>query len=57
VTELVAESEHIHNKAIFDAVNEALNFYRPYGARGEPMPWSCKSRKNGIFLQDSEEAL
>jgi len=57
VSELVAESEHIHNKAIFDAVNEALNFFRPYGPRGEPMPWSSKSRKNGLFLSDSEEAL
>lgn len=57
ITELVAESEHIHNKAIFDSVNEALNLFRPYGPRGEPMPWSSKSRKNGLFLSDSEEAL
>lgn len=26
------ELEHIHNKAIFDACNEALNYYRPYYA-------------------------
>ena len=24
------ELEHIHNKAIFDACNEALNHFRPY---------------------------
>jgi len=35
---------HIHNKAIFDAVNEALNLIRPYGLNGEPMPWSIQSR-------------
>jgi hypothetical protein len=57
LTELVAESEHIHNKAVFDCVNEALNMFRPYGARGEPMPWSSKNRRNAIFLSDEEPAL
>lgn len=57
LTELVAESEHIHNKAVFDCVNEALNLFRPYGLRGEPMPWSSKSRRNAMFLSDSDSAL
>ncbi len=43
-SELVAESEHIHNKSIFDAVNEALNLIRPYGMTGQPMPWSLAQR-------------
>ena len=43
---IIAESEHIHNKAIFDAINEALNECRPYGVKGEPMPWSQEARKN-----------
>ena len=30
LSELLSESDHIHNKAIFDAVNEALNMVRPY---------------------------
>lgn len=38
------ECEHIHNKAVFDAVNEALNLIRPYGLNGEPMPWSSQQR-------------
>lgn len=38
------EYVHIHNKAIFDAANEALNLIRPYGLNGEPMPWSIQSR-------------
>eukprot|EP00826_Nyctotherus_ovalis_P017373 TRINITY_DN15116_c0_g1_i3.p1 TRINITY_DN15116_c0_g1~~TRINITY_DN15116_c0_g1_i3.p1 ORF type:complete len:917 (-),score=302.89 TRINITY_DN15116_c0_g1_i3:188-2938(-) len=38
------EYMHIHNKAIFDAANEALNLIRPYGLNGEPMPWSIQSR-------------
>lgn len=38
--------EHIHNKAIFDSLNEALNQYRPYYlAEGTPFAWSV-SEKN-----------
>jgi hypothetical protein len=29
---------------LFDAVNEALNYIRPYGIKGEPLPWSNKPR-------------
>ena len=28
---VVQESVHIHNKAIFDALNESLMKFRPYG--------------------------
>ena len=35
---------HIHNKAIYDSVNEALNLIKPYGINGEPMPWSSQPR-------------
>lgn len=38
------ECTQIHNKAIFDSVNEALNLLRPYGLNGEPMPWSSQKR-------------
>lgn len=34
------ELEHIHNKVIFDALNESLDYYRPYGVNGLPLPWS-----------------
>lgn len=43
---MISEADHIHNKAIFDAVNEAMNSIRPYGLEGEPMPWSHRPRKN-----------
>jgi hypothetical protein len=46
---MISEADHIHNKAIFDCVNEAMNQARPYGIVGEPMPWSNKARKN-IYL-------
>lgn len=42
---VVQESVHIHNKAIFDALNESLMKFRPYGIQGEPMPWSNKVRR------------
>jgi len=55
---MISEADHIHNKAIFDCVNEALNQARPYGIAGEPMPWSNKPRKN-VFLhiEDSMESV
>eukprot|EP01022_Parablepharisma_sp_SALTPOND_P008255 TRINITY_DN135481_c1_g1_i1.p1 TRINITY_DN135481_c1_g1~~TRINITY_DN135481_c1_g1_i1.p1 ORF type:complete len:1305 (-),score=205.58 TRINITY_DN135481_c1_g1_i1:1848-5762(-) len=43
-TKALAEFEQIHNKAVFDSVNEALNLIRPYGLNGEPMPWSLQQR-------------
>ena len=43
------ECEHIHNKAIFDSVNIALDLQRPYGTKGRPMPWS--THKNKIFAE------
>lgn len=30
---------HIHNKAIFDALNETLDRQRPFGVWGEPFSW------------------
>lgn len=56
LSELLSESDHIHNKAIFDAVNEALNLFRPYGPNGEPMPWSTKPRQN-FFVYAPETQL
>lgn len=37
--------EHVHNRALFDGVNESLLQFRPYGKDGEPAPWSSKKRK------------
>jgi hypothetical protein len=36
---IFTESVHIHNKAIFDAFNEALIDQRLYKRKGEPLPW------------------
>ncbi len=52
---------HIFNKCIFDAVNESLMKFRPYGLVGEPMPWSNKVRrlqtKVDIASVDTERLL
>ena len=37
---MLAEWENIHNKVLFDAVNDSLDEFRPYGLRGPPAPWS-----------------
>ena len=52
LTEMISEADHIHNKAIFDCVNEAMNMVRPYGIQGEPMLWSKVPRKNVFSLVD-----
>ena len=35
---------HIHNKAIFDALNEILDKHRPYGVWGEPFSWKTTAK-------------
>lgn len=52
----IAEMENIHNKVIFDAVNEALDGFRPYGLRGPPLPWS-KQSKTLTFKFGKEETV
>lgn len=42
---LVAECEHIHNKVLFDCVNDSLLQFKPYGREGTPMPWDRRNRK------------
>ncbi|CAD8085451.1 unnamed protein product [Paramecium sonneborni] len=44
-TSQLLELEHIHNKAIFDALNEALDYYRPYGMAGQPYVWKCDAAR------------
>ena len=57
MTDMISEAQHIHNKIIFDCVNEALNLNRPYNYQGEPMPWSNKPRKNLIFMFENPDCL
>jgi hypothetical protein len=40
----VSEAGNIHNKMIFDCINEALARLLPYGLKGVPMPWSANTR-------------
>ncbi len=41
---MITELEHIHNKMVFDCLNEILDFYRPHGLVGEPYPWKLSVR-------------
>ena len=42
---LLAECEHIHNKVLFDCINDSLLQFKPYGKDGEPLPWGRKNRR------------
>ncbi|CAG9328453.1 unnamed protein product [Blepharisma stoltei] len=46
----LAEAESIHNKMIFDAINENLQQYRKNGEKGVPMPWSNRSPSTSNIL-------
>ena len=34
-----------HNKVVFDAYNEALDFIRPWGLKERPLPWKVNINK------------
>jgi hypothetical protein len=53
--EMLSESDHIHNKAIFDAINESMKNIRPYGFAGEPMPWTNMPRRNHFVLPGTNQ--
>jgi hypothetical protein len=39
------EITHIHNKSIFDALNESLDLNRIYGLKGKPFPWVIQATR------------
>jgi hypothetical protein len=41
----LAECEHIHNKVLFDCINDSLLQFKPYGKDGSPLPWSRQNRR------------
>jgi len=55
---MLAEWENIHNKVMFDAVNDALDEFRPYGLKGPPAPWSDQTRALTYrYSQNAREVL
>ena len=48
--DFLKELEHIHNKVIFDAFNEALDNQRIFGLLGRPFPW--KTNQNRLNEQE-----
>ena len=41
----MVECEHIHNKVLFDCINDSLLQFKAYGKAGKPLPWSRHTRK------------
>ncbi len=58
---LLTEWSNIHNKCIFDAINDSLDYYRPYGLKGPPLPWSKQTReltyRNGSIASTEDVLL
>ena len=44
--EFMGEVQKIQNKAVFDGLNEALDYFRPYGVKGKPLVWKVTTRIN-----------
>ena len=42
---MLIEWTRIHDKCIFDAINDALDYYRPYELNGPPLPWSLQVKE------------
>lgn len=53
------ELELFHNKAIFDAFNEALDASRPYGQKGVPYSWKANQpyKPAPILEKDMDDVL
>ena len=39
-SKLIEKCDHMHNKMLFDCINESLDLIRPYGFYRQPMQWS-----------------
>lgn len=42
--DIIRDSKRFHNRLVFDAANESLQKFRPYGLKGAPLPWSTNVR-------------
>ena len=50
---------NVHNYALFEAFNEALDQRRPYKNKGQPMPWSKNTRvaKQETTLEEAKSIV
>jgi len=58
--EVSTELVHIHNKMLFDCINEIFDSFRPYGLNGQPFPWKVGSKaikSQAITEQNLEKTL
>lgn len=51
--------QNVHNYALFEALNEALDLKRPYKNKGGPMPWSKNTRvvKQATTIDEARKIL
>lgn len=51
--------QNVHNYALFEAFNEALDQKRPYKNKGLPMPWSKNTRvaKQATTIEEAKVIL
>lgn len=54
--DLIIKADNIHNKMIFDTLNQELQRYRKDGEKGLPMPWSIRTPST-ISTADVSEVL
>ncbi|CAK82137.1 unnamed protein product (macronuclear) [Paramecium tetraurelia] len=45
ISDQFKELEMFHLRMVYEAFNEAINFVRPYGIRGQPYPWKSNPLK------------
>jgi len=39
INDYTKDIQHLHNKLLFDTMNEALEYFRPFDYRGRPLAW------------------
>lgn len=50
--EMTLKNQHVHNKLVFDALNDALDFFRPYGVDGPPFAWKRELVHSQVTIID-----
>jgi len=51
------EIEHIHNKLLFDCLNESLDSFRVYGLKGTPLPLKNSGRVFKVIRDNNVEEV
>ncbi|KAM3133062.1 hypothetical protein pb186bvf_014779 [Paramecium bursaria] len=58
--DMMKDLEQFHLRMVYEAFNEAINYVRPYGIRGQPYPWKFNPLKvycNRTTVENIERAM